>query len=81
MEKVFKTVNRKKIPFSIDRVLNYVPIKKVKIRNGKTNINNFLNLVSNIHLPVFCFSERWLGAYEDTIKMKKNLQHFKTYNE
>lgn len=46
--------------------------KRVK-KNKIPKENKFLSLFSKVHLPILCFNETWLKAYEDTLQLKQDL--------
>lgn len=80
MESTFKTISLNALKEKNDNSNKISKTGKVRVKNSKINLTKFNSLFSNIHLPIFCFNEKWLSAYEDTVLMnKKNKSYEKEY--
>ena len=76
MNKALKTAVSGKLSYNNEDLTDYKKVKIRKFKIRKTNFNKFLNLFSLMHLPIFCFSEGWLGAYEDTIQLNAKFKNY-----
>lgn len=72
MKSMVNSLNVSKFNFDNNLLVFNKRVKKNKIPKD----NKFIRLFSKVHLPILCFNETWLKAYEDTLQLKRDLYKY-----